>query len=128
TTLRISLRANFRNYDLATEYLVYAHMAPGPKIAIHQIEEISRRITDTLDLQVAYDNETSYPFWWYLRNYPNQRYYADQPSRDLRQFPVIIVGDSNYGKIEPVVGQSFYMFEYMRIWWPNQDYFDFSRS
>lgn len=128
TTFRIALRANFRNYDLATEYLVYAHMAPGPKIAINQIEEISRRMTDTLDLQVAYDNETSYPFWWYLRNYPNQRYYADQPSRDLRQFPVIIVGDSNYGKIEPIVGQSFYMFEYMRIWWPNQDYFDFSPS
>ncbi len=128
TTFRIALRANFRNYDLATEYLVYAHMAPGPKIAINQIEEISRRLTDTLDLKVAYDNETSYPFWWYLRNYPNQRYYADQPSRDLRDFPVIIVGDSNYGKIEPVVGQSFYMFEYMRIWWPNQDYFDFSPS
>ncbi|QYK50426.1 MAG: TIGR03663 family protein [Anaerolineales bacterium] len=127
-TLRISLRANFRTYDQATEYLVYAHMAPGAKIAMSQIEEISRRTTDTLDLQVAYDNETSYPFWWYLRNYPNQRYYADQPSRDLRQFPVIIVGDTNYGKIEPIVGQSFYMFEYMRIWWPNQDYFDFTRS
>lgn len=127
-TLRTALRANFRNYDLANEYLVYAHMAPGSKIAMQQIEDISRRITGGLDLQVAYDNETSYPFWWYLRNYPNQRFYGGEPTRDLRQFPVIIVGDTNYGKLEPIVGQSFYKFEYMRIWWPNQDYFDFTPS
>lgn len=127
-TAHIAFRASYLKYDYATEYLVYAHMAPGPKEAMNQIEEISRRLTNGLDLQIAYDNETSYPFWWYLRNYPNQRYYADQPSRDLRQFPVIIVGDTNYGKIEPVVGQSYYMSEYNRIWWPNQDYFDFTRD
>ena len=127
-TARAAFRASYINYDLATEYLVYAHMAPGPKEVMQQVEEISLRTTDGLDLQVAYDNETSYPFWWYLRNYPNQRFYADQPSRDLRQAPVIIVGDENYGKIEPVVGQAYYMFEYNRIWWPNQDYFDFTRS
>jgi uncharacterized protein (TIGR03663 family) len=127
-TARVAFRASYINYDYATEYLVYAHMGPGPKEIMRQIDEISLRTTDAYDLKVAYDNETSYPFWWYLRNYPNQRYYADQPGRDLREFPVIIVGDTNYGKIEPVVGQSYYMFEYNRIWWPNQDYFDFTRS
>ena len=123
---RAALRASFISYDSATEYLVYAHMARGPGEIMDQIEEISKLTTDGLDLQVAYDNETSYPFWWYLRNYPNQRYYADQPNRDLRQAPVIVVGDANYGKIEPVVGQAYYMFEFVRIWWPNQDYFEFS--
>ncbi|MGH2582206.1 MAG: flippase activity-associated protein Agl23, partial [Anaerolineales bacterium] len=123
---RAALRASFINYDSATEYLVYAHMARGPGEIMDQVEEISVLTTDGLDLQVAYDNETSYPFWWYLRNYPNQRYYADQPNRDLRQAPVILVGDANYGKIEPVVGQAYYMFEFVRIWWPNQDYFEFT--
>jgi DNA-binding beta-propeller fold protein YncE len=124
-TARISFRANYINYDLATEYLVYAHMAPGPKEIMKQIEDLSTRLTDSNDIVVAYDNETTYPFWWYLRNYPNQRYYADQPARDLRDVPVILVGDANYGKIEPIVGNSFYMFEYNRIWWPNQDYFEY---
>ncbi len=125
---RIAFRANYINYNYATEYLVYAHMAPGPKEIMSQIEDLSKRLTDSNDIKVAYDNETTYPFWWYLRNYPNQRYYADQPTRDLRDYPVILVGDANYGKIEPIVGDSYYMYEYNRIWWPNQDYFEYQRS
>lgn len=125
-TARTSFRANYINYDLATEYLVYAHMAPGPKEIMKQIEDLSARLTDSNDLNIAYDNETTYPFWWYLRNYPNTRYYAESPTRDLRDFPVILVGDTNYGKIEPIVGDSYYLFEYNRIWWPNQDYFEYT--
>jgi DNA-binding beta-propeller fold protein YncE len=37
--------------------------------------------------------------------------------------PAILVGEPNYSKIEPIVGNAFYPFEYNRIWWPNQDYF-----
>ncbi len=123
-TVRTSIRAAYINYDNATEFLVYAHSARGPKDALEQIEEISRRITDGLDLVVAYDNETSYPYWWYLRNFPNQRYYGENPTRDLRQAPIILVGQDNYSKIEPVVGQGYYRFDYIRLWWPNQDYFN----
>lgn len=122
---RTAFRANYLHYDLATEYLVYAHMAPGPKEIMEQIEDLSARLTDSNGLNIGYDNETTYPFWWYLRNYPSQRYYADQPTRDLRDLPVILVGDANYGKLEPIVGNSYYMFEYNRIWWPNQDYFEY---
>jgi DNA-binding beta-propeller fold protein YncE len=37
---------------------------------------------------------------------------------------VILVGDNNFAKIEPVVGQAYHQFNYNRIWWPNQDYYD----
>lgn len=127
-TARTSLRANFINHDEATEYLVYAHMSRGPKEVLEQVEDISRRTTGDLGIRVAYDDETSYPYWWYLRNYDNYSFYGNTPGRDLRDYAVIIVGDANYGKIEPVVGQAFYEFEYIRIWWPNQDYFDFTQS
>lgn len=122
-TARTAIMAAYINYDNATEYLVYAHSARGPKEALAQIEEISRRTTDGLALEVAYDNETTYPYWWYLRNYSNQMYYADTPTRELRNAPVILVGDANFGKIEPIVGQAYYQFDYIRLWWPNQDYF-----
>jgi DNA-binding beta-propeller fold protein YncE len=127
-TARASFRANYINYDNAKEFLVYAHMGRGPKEVIEQVEDLSQRINDGNTMVVAYDNETSYPFWWYLRNFPNNRFFGETPSRDLREVPVIIVGDSNYGKIEPVVGDAYYKFEYIRIWWPNQDYFDFTRD
>lgn len=127
-TARSSYMASFIEYDNATEYLVYAHMARGPKEILERIEELSERIEDGNTMVVAYDNETTYPFWWYLRNFPNQRYYAESPGRDLLEAPVILVGDTNYGKIEPIVQNNYYEYEYIRIWWPNQDYFDFSYS
>jgi uncharacterized protein (TIGR03663 family) len=122
-TVHTSVLANYINYNDATEYLVYAHCGPGIKDALAQIEELSIRTTGGLSMPVAYDNETTYPYWWYLRNYTDQRYYGTSPTRDLRNVPVILVGDPNYGKIEPIVGQAYYMFQYTRIWWPNQDYF-----
>lgn len=123
-TARTAFTAAYINYDNANELLVYAHSASGPKIALAQIEEISKRTTNGLAIKVAYDNETTYPFWWYLRNFTNQDYYASNPSRAQRDAPIILVGEGNYGKIEPVVGQAYNRYDYIRLWWPNQDYFD----
>jgi uncharacterized protein (TIGR03663 family) len=125
-TARTAVQSSYINYDNANELLVYAHSAPGVKIALSQIEEISRRTTDGLGIVVAYDNETSYPYWWYLRNFTNVRYYGNEPTRSLRDAPVILVGDANFGKIEPVVGQAYDRFDYIRLWWPNQDYYGLS--
>ena len=123
-TARSAIRAAYINYDYPTEYLVYAHSGSGPKLALNQIEEISRRMTDDLAIRVAYDNETTYPYWWYLRNYTNPDYFGTTPSRAQRDAPIILVGEGNYGKIEPVVGQAYNKYDYIRIWWPNQDYYD----
>lgn len=125
-TARAAILANYINYDYATELLVYAHCGPGIKEALNQIQELSLRTTNGLAMTVAYDNETTYPYWWYLRNYTDQRYYGNNPTRDLRNVPAILVGEANYGKIEPIVGQAYYKFEYIRMWWPNQSYFNLS--
>ncbi|MBE9523671.1 MAG: TIGR03663 family protein [Chloroflexi bacterium] len=122
-TARAAFRAAYINYDSPLEYLVYAHSGSGPKVALAQIEELSRRTTDGLNMMVAYDDENTYPYWWYLRNYTNHKFYGDSPTRELREAPVILVGDNNYDKLEPVVGNAYYQFDYVRIWWPNQDYY-----
>lgn len=121
-TSRTAYQASFINYDYANELLVYAHSAPGVKIVMDQIEEISKRTTDGLALSIAHDGE--YPFWWYLRNYTNTTYYGENPTRSLRDNSVIITGANNYGKIEHVVGQGYQQYDYIRLWWPNQDYFN----
>ncbi|MFC1997777.1 flippase activity-associated protein Agl23 [Chloroflexota bacterium] len=123
-TARAAFRAAYINYDNPKEYLVYAHSATGVKEALAQIEELSIRTTDGLAMQVAYDDETTYPYWWYLRDYTNQKYYGADPTRELREAPVILVGDNNFAKIEPVVGNAYHEFNYNRIWWPNQDYYN----
>ena len=123
-TLHTSVAAAFINYDNPTEYLVYAHSGRGIKEALAQIEELSYRTSDGKEMVVAFDNETTYPYWWYLRDYVNQRYYAENPTRDLRNAPAILVGNNNYAKLEPVVGNAYHQFTYNRIVWPNQDYYD----
>ena len=126
-TARASIRAAYIEYDNATEYLVYAHGARGVKDILAQANEISRRTAGGANLVIAYDvsapdTGVSWPFTWYLRDYPNLRPF-DQPTRTLRDAPFIVVDQKNFDKIEPVVGQAYYRFDYLRMWWPNQDYF-----
>jgi len=122
-TIHTAVQSAYIDYDNPTEYLVYAHSARGVKEALNQIEELSLRTSDGLAMEVAYDNSTTYPYWWYLRNYTNQNFYGESPTRAQRSALAILVGSNNYAKIEPVVGQAYYQFDYNRLWWPNQDYF-----
>ncbi len=121
-TARAAYRAAFLLYDDPLEYLVYAHSAPDPKRLLAEVEQISRQTTGGLDLVVAYDNQVRYPYWWYLRHYPNRIDYDAYPSYDLRRAAIIFVGEENYGKVEPIVRQDYLEYSYTRLWWPNPDY------
>jgi len=123
-TARTAYRASFIAYDEATEFLVYAHAARGPKDILAQIEEISQRTTRGKDLVVAYSGDGLYPYWWYLRDYPNHRWFGDKPTRDLKDVPVILAGDDAASKMAPIVGDNFVKLEYMRLWWPMQGYYN----
>lgn len=124
STTRHAALASYKNYDLPTEYLVYAHAARGPKDALEEIESISLRTTGAKGIQIAFDNHTSYPFWWYLRDYPNRYEFFENPTRELRNYPLILAGDQNYHLLDPIVRNDFIAFEYPRMVWPNQDYFN----
>ncbi|HCK67317.1 MAG TPA: hypothetical protein DHW49_13740 [Anaerolineae bacterium] len=126
-TIRASFRATYITYDQATEFLVYAHGATGIKEVIAQAEEISKRTTGGMNLALAYDASApdtgvSWPFVWYLRDFTNQRSF-DQPTRSLRDSVFIIVDEKNFDKIDPAIGPGYYRFDYIRMWWPMQDYF-----
>ena len=123
-TARTAYRASFINYDHATEFLVYAHAARGPKDVLAQVEEISRRTTRGKEIAVAYSGDAQYPYLWYFRDYPNVRWFGNSPTRELRDVPVIIAGEDVFNKMDPVVADNFVMFEYMRLWWPMQDYWN----
>lgn len=123
-TIRTAYRANFVLYDTAKEFLVYAHSARDPKDVLEQVEEISQRLTGGKDVKVAYDSDLLYPYWWYFRDYPNKVWYSENPTRDLRDAPIILVGSGNYGLIEPVVGNDYIKYDYHRLWWPSQAYYN----
>jgi predicted membrane-bound mannosyltransferase/DNA-binding beta-propeller fold protein YncE len=128
-TARTAYIATFINYDYANEFLVYAHGARGVKTVMDQIEDISERTTDGLGLRVAYDSPVAWPMTWYMRNYKNQVFYGDTPSRaQLQDVPVVIASDKNASRVETLLGDSYYKFDYIRMVWPMQDYFPTDKS
>ncbi len=131
-TARTAFRANYINYNDATEYLVYAHGAGGVKEVVTQVEEISKRTAGGLNAVIGYDASApdtgvSWPVVWYLRDYTALRSF-DQPTRSLREAVAVIVDQKNFDKIEAALGDGFYRFDYIRMWWPNQDYFNLDRN
>lgn len=121
---RASFMLNYVNYDLATEYLVYAHASPDVKRAFAEIEAISARTVGDKNIVVAYDDESSWPLSWYFREYPNARYYGDNPDSTAMSAPIILVGNKNRDKVTPYVERDYAKRTYRRIWWPDMDYFN----
>ncbi len=125
-TFRSAWMAAYINYDLATEFLVYAHGAPANKQVEQQIEDLSRRITGGMDLKFAYDFKISWPGAWYFRNFPagSAKFLGENPSpRDMQDAMIVIVGDENKTKAVTALEDTYYQFDYPRMWWPMQDYF-----
>ena len=122
-TIRFSYMLNYINYDMATEYLVYAHASPDVKRALTEIDLISERTVGERNIVVAYDDDTSWPMSWYMRLYPNARFYGANPNSDSMSAPVILVGPKNYEAVHPYVVRDYVKRSYRLIWWPDQGYF-----
>jgi predicted membrane-bound mannosyltransferase/DNA-binding beta-propeller fold protein YncE len=123
-TLRTAWRASYIDYDDPTEYLVYAHGAGGVKIAMSQIEDVSRKTNGDLSLTVPYDLRSGWLLHWYLREYPNAYNYGEQLDYSLAEAPVVIVADHYWQQADRLLAESHYAFTYDRMWWPMMDYFD----
>ncbi|MCU0522055.1 MAG: TIGR03663 family protein [Anaerolineae bacterium] len=124
-TVRTMTRVNYVTYDLATEFLVYAHGTPDIKTALAQVREVSWRETGTpSDVRVAYGEDGSWPFTWYMVEFSNNYFYSMMPSADqLLACPVVIAGSPQYGVVEEILGDDYIAFDYHYLWWPIQDYF-----
>ena len=120
-TTRTAWRAAFIDYDNARELLVYAHSTEDMKSTVEQIETISKRLYGDKSIKIAYDNDVRYPYWWYMRDYPNKYDFGAVVTKSLQDYPIIVVGTSNFARIESVVRDDYYEYEYKRMWWPNED-------
>ena len=126
-TLRAAWMASFINYDLPTEFLVYAHAGPSVKWVLDDITELSQRTTGGMQMKFAYDNEVSWPYSWYFRNFDQAVFVGSNPTlQNTEDAVVVVVGSANRGKIEPILEDRYLRQEYIRMWWPMQSYFNLS--
>lgn len=122
-TFRAAWMAAFINYDYANEFLVYAHGAPGIKTMMSQIEDISRRTTDGMGIRFAWGGN-SWPVSWYFRDLTNATYFRENPTlQQVQDAAVIYVSSDVRSRLEPLLEDRYYVFEYQRMWWPDQEYF-----
>ncbi|MDE2776751.1 MAG: TIGR03663 family protein [Chloroflexota bacterium] len=124
-TLRAAWMASFINYDLPTELLVYAHAAPAVKWVLDDIEEMSLRMTDGKEMRFAYDDEVSWPYSWYFRDYGDAVFVGGNPTLQNTQDAVfVVVGAGHRGDVEPLLEDHYMRRDHMRMWWPMQEYFN----
>ena len=121
-TVRFAWMASYVNYDLGKEFLVYAHGTPDVKLTMNEIAEISRRTVGGNLIKVAYDDETTWPLEWYLREFPNRVYYGKQPSPDALDAPIVLVGSPNENQVKPFLANKYERFPRRHIWFPTEDY------
>ncbi len=121
-TIRTGWTWNFITYDSALEFGVYAHGGPGLHLAMKQIEELSQRSAGGQTIRVGFDAESSWPYYWYLRDYPNKFQYANSPSRSDLDAPIIIASDQTWNVVDSALKRTHTYWQGHRIWWPMEDY------
>lgn len=125
-TARAAWMASYINYDYAVEYMVYAHAGPGIKLMTSQIEEISRRTAGELNMRFAWGGN-AWPVSWYFRDLTNAVFFGDNPTPDaLRDAVAVYASEDVRARVEPLLGDNYYRFEYMRMWWPSWNYYNLS--
>lgn len=122
-TMRAAYMASFPNADYTTEFMVYAHGAPATKdVVMRQVEELSMRLYGDKGIKVAFSSDVSWPFTWYLREYPNRVFFGTNPSQTLNESPVVLVGRNDWDKVEPYLSANFNYTPYTFLWWPMEEY------
>lgn len=123
-TIRYAWLAAFVHGDIAQEMLIYTQTTPDVTMVMEEIEAISERLAGGRNLKVAYDNESSWPFEWYLRDYPNRLYYGANPGPNVSEAPVVLVGlqdPENERRLRPYVS-GYIRRQYRLRWWFPEDY------
>ena len=124
-TIRTAWRFAYITYDYATEFLVYAHGAPGVREAMKQIEEISLRYGGgPYAIEVPYGADGSTFFHWYLRHYEPDHSFGETPSGDQLDAPVIVAARAEWDDVDRYAGNNYTIRQYVYIWWPMQDYWN----
>jgi hypothetical protein len=80
------------------------------------------------NMRVVFDDESSWPFTWYFRDYTNYGFLRGEAGSvdptSLDGARVVVVGNKKAGDVRRILGDRYYEFQYIRLWWPMQEYFN----
>jgi uncharacterized protein (TIGR03663 family) len=119
-TIRYAWIATYIHGDIAEDMLIYTQTTPDVTMVVDEIEQLSERLVGGKEMKVAFDEFTSWPFWWYLREYPNVVFFGKEPVGPL-DAPVVLVGLDNESATRPYL-TDYIRQEYKLRWWFPEDY------
>jgi len=119
-TIRYAWIATYIHGDIAKDLLVYTQTTPDVTMVVEEIEQLSERIEGGKEMRVAFDEFTSWPMWWYLRDYPNKAFFGKEPMGAL-DAPVVLVGLDNESAVRPYL-TDYIRRQYRLRWWFPEDY------
>ncbi len=92
----VSYRFTYTEGDVAVDMLMYSQASPDVERVMDDLGEI-RASSGGEDIAIWYDTGTSWPFQWYLRDYPNRRFYGttiDSPPNA----EVVLISQDNWAR------------------------------
>lgn len=120
-TLHTTVMVSFTLGDVPKDPLIYVQSTPDVTMVQSKIDNLSQRLTSGKDLVVYYDDETSWPFSWYLRDYTKAVFQPKGPTTPP-DVPVVLVGLVNDDPVRPLMGNYTRTPLKMRAWFPEDDY------
>ncbi len=113
----VSYRFTYTEGDVAVDMLMYSQASPDVERVMADLGEFSRQLSGDRDIAVWYDSGTSWPFQWYLRDYPNRRFYGttiDSPPNA----EVVLISQDSLGENEAMLTGYTYQDYTMRWFFP----------
>lgn len=120
--MHVSLRMTYASGDVPVDMLIYVQTSPDVARSVEEIGLLSRMLTGGKDMPIAYDSGTSWPMQWYLRDYPNRRFFGSTLSSPPDAPIVLISTDSLFNNPENsdmLLGYTHT--EYAMRWWFPED-------
>ena len=120
--VHIGFRLSYQEGDVPRDMLVYVQSSPDVPRVVEEIGKLSRELTGGRDMTIWYDAGTSWPFQWYLRDYPNRRYFGTTLTEPPDAPIVLISNEELYNNPANEAMLSGYTYqEYAMRWWFPED-------
>lgn len=118
--LHVTYRMTFVEGDTPRDMLIYVQSSPDVTQAVEDIGRLSRETTGGKEMVVWYDSGTSWPMQWYLRQYPNKRFFGRQLSSPP-DAPVVLIAGEYLSNENQAMLSGYTGTEYALRWWYPED-------
>ena len=114
-------RMTYTDGDVPQDMLIYVQTSPEVVRVTNELTQLSQETTGGMGLSVWYDAATQWPFNWYLRDFPNRRYFGTQLTSPPDAAVVLVSQDYLTPQMEQQLSNYTYQQYPMRWWFPEEE-------